>query len=84
MAERVVRFGDRNDQYKAVTDTHQTKLSVGNIPIAIQGSDVEGGINTGDGYPKLLFNGITINIVTNLDTNGSMRIEGHPKFLVGI
>lgn len=83
MAEQIVRLGDRNDQLKAVTDTHQYKLSVGNILIAIQGSDVEGGINTGDGYPKLLFNSTTINIVTNLDTNGSMRIEGDPKFLVG-
>ncbi len=83
MAERVVRLGDRNDQFKAVIAIPQNKLTVGGILIAIQGSDVEGGINTGAGYPKLDYNGIRINIVTNLDTNGSERIEGHPKFLVG-
>ncbi len=80
----VHRLGDLNEDDGEITDVIQQTVFANNLPISVDGSDVEDGSDvTANGSPTVFIAGIPVNRQGDEDEDGSARAEGSPNVFVG-
>jgi uncharacterized Zn-binding protein involved in type VI secretion len=83
----VHRLGDANDDGGDIADTVQNTVFANNLPIAVNGSSVNGhGLDfptvTANGSATVFINGIPVNRSGDEDECGHVRDQGSPDVFV--
>lgn len=88
MTKPVHRLGDVNDGGGDIANTVQNTVFANNLPVAVDGSVVNGhGLHfptsTANGSPTVFINGIPVNRQGDEDECGHARDQGSPNVFVG-